>query len=63
MARLGLAVVELVWGGDVKGGSFFGGGFGIGETYGYLARASEMMPRECRHCACTLRSLSVGTSS
>ena len=33
------------------------------QTYGYLSRASDMMERECRHCACTFRSLSVWTSS
>ena len=34
-----------------------------GLTYGYLSRASDMMARERRHCACTSRSLSVGTST
>lgn len=34
-----------------------------GKTYGYFSRASDMMKRECRHCACTFRNLSVGTSS
>lgn len=32
-------------------------------THGYRSSASDMMARECRHCACTFRSLSVGTSS
>ena len=36
---------------------------GRGQTYGYLSRASEMIESERRHCACTFRSLSVGTSS
>ena len=47
-------------------GCFFGSGDGMGggrRTYGYLSRASDMMEREYRHCACTFRSLSVGTSS
>ena len=36
---------------------------GEDKTYGYLSRASDMMDRECRHCAWTFRSFSVGTSS
>lgn len=36
---------------------------GVEQTHGYFSRASDMMERECRHCACTFRSLSVGTSS
>ena len=39
------------------------GKVGSGGTYGYLSRASDMMWRECRHCICTFRSFSVGTSS
>lgn len=38
-------------------------GWKVEQTYGYLSRASDMMEREYRHCACTFRSLSVGTSS
>lgn len=37
--------------------------FGRGQTYGYLSRASDMIESERRHCACTFRSRSVGTSS